>query len=124
MVLPLEIQFNILIVSIIAGIFIGILFDMYRVIRGVNHSKILVAIQDVLFWILSGLVIFIFILVFNFGFLTTYVYLLISVGLILYFSILSKKFFRLENFIGKIFYTIIRIFSKRVRYIFKNIFSK
>ncbi|MGL5634207.1 MAG: spore cortex biosynthesis protein YabQ [Sarcina sp.] len=124
MILPLEIQFNILIVSIIAGIFIGVLFDLYRVIRGINHSNILVAIQDILFWILSGLIVFIFILVFNFGFLTTYVYLLISVGLILYFSVLSKKIFRLENFIGKIFYTIIRIFNKQVRYIFKNIFSK
>lgn len=124
MVLPLDVQFNILIISVIAGIFIGILFDVYRVVRGINRSKILVAIQDTLFWILSGLVIFIFILVFNFGFLTTYVYLLISVGLILYFSILSKKFFRLENFIGKIFYTIIRMFNKQVRYIFKNIFSK
>ncbi|MGL5821945.1 MAG: spore cortex biosynthesis protein YabQ [Sarcina sp.] len=124
MILPLEIQFNILIVSIIAGIFIGVLFDLYRVIRGINHSNILVAIQDILFWILSGLIVFIFILVFNFGFLTTYVYLLISVGLILYFSVLSKKIFRIENFIGKIFYTIIRIFNKQVRYIFKNIFSK
>ncbi|MGL5068601.1 MAG: spore cortex biosynthesis protein YabQ [Sarcina sp.] len=124
MILPLETQFNIVIFSFIAGILIGLLFDGYRLIRGFNSSKIFLMIQDTLFWILTSMIVFVFLLVFNYGFLSAYVYIIISLGLAFYLAIFSKKIFKLENIIARKSYKGIRIAGKNIRYIFKNIFTK
>ena len=55
MPLELNMQFNIVIYSILAGIITGVLFDIYRVIRGLNSKKILTIIEDILFWILISI---------------------------------------------------------------------
>ena len=45
--------------SIIAGILTGFLFDFYRTFRGFeNIHKVLIIIEDILFWILLGILIF------------------------------------------------------------------
>ncbi|MGL4762773.1 MAG: spore cortex biosynthesis protein YabQ [Sarcina sp.] len=124
MILPLGTQFNIVIFSFIAGILIGLLFDGYRLIRGFNSSKIFLMIQDTLFWILTSMIVFVFLLVFNYGFLSAYVYIIISLGLAFYLAIFSKKIFKLENIIARKSYKGIRIAGKNIRYIFKNIFTK
>ncbi|MGL5575300.1 MAG: spore cortex biosynthesis protein YabQ [Sarcina sp.] len=124
MVLPLETQFNIVIFSFLAGILIGLLFDGYRLIRGFNSSKVIVMIQDILFWILTAMIVFVFLLIFNYGFLNAYVYLIITAGLVFYLALFSKKIFRLENIIAKSTYRGFRILGKNIRYVFKNIFAK
>ncbi|MGL4452139.1 MAG: spore cortex biosynthesis protein YabQ [Sarcina sp.] len=124
MVLPLETQFNIVIFSFLAGILIGLLFDGYRLIRGFNSSKVIVMIQDILFWILTAMIVFVFLLIFNYGFLNAYVYLIITAGLVFYLALFSKKIFRLENIIAKSTYRRFRILGKNIRYVFKNIFAK
>ena len=56
MLLDINIQFKIVIFAILSGIIIGFLFDIYREFRGVCKNKILITIEDILFWILSGII--------------------------------------------------------------------
>ena len=65
MPLELSVQFNIVIYSLLAGILTGMFFDVYRIIRGLNVNKILIWIEDLLFWILCSGIIFTFLLYFN-----------------------------------------------------------
>ncbi len=124
MLLPLGIQFNIVIFSCLAGMLVGILFDGYRLIRGFNVPKILGMIQDILFWILISIVIFIFLLVFNYGFLGAYVYLFMFIGVIVYLAIFSKMVVSVENVVARLVFKFCRVLGKNIRYIFKNIVTK
>ncbi len=65
--MPLEInmQVNIVIYSFIAGIITGILFDIYRIFRGMNKIKVITIIEDLLFWSLSSLIIFTFFIIYE-----------------------------------------------------------
>jgi spore cortex biosynthesis protein YabQ len=106
-------QFNLLIFSLLAGILTGVLFDIYRVIRGLKvPNKIVTFIEDTLFWIFTSIIIFIFLLNTNFAYMRGYVYLSIAVGIILYIWLISKYFINLQ-------YKIIKIITKFIRVSFK-----
>ena len=124
MIASIDIQLRIVIFSLIAGVLIGFLFDSYRVVRGSDSYKLITIIEDVLFWILCGMTIFLFLLYFNNAYLNMYIYMLIGVGLTFYLLVFSSKIFKLENLLAIFVYRIIRILSKNLRYIFKNIFTK
>ena len=124
MIASIDIQLRIVIFSLIAGVLIGFLFDSYRVVRGSDSYKLITIIEDVLFWILCGMTIFLFLLYFNNAYLNMYIYMLIGVGLTVYLLVFSSKIFKLENLLAIFVYRIIRILSKNLRYIFKNIFTK
>lgn len=123
MLLEINVQFRIVIFAIISGIILGFLFDIYREFRGVCKNKILITIEDVLFWIWCSLVIFIFLLKYNFAFLGAYVYAFMGITLILYLKIVSKYFRRIQHKILAILLKNIRIIFKNIRYAFKNTFT-
>lgn len=116
MPLTLTMQFNLVIYSIIAGIITGILFDIYRGIRGITPLKILVIIEDLLFWIFAGLVVFVFLLYTNYAFLTSYVYIFITISLLGYFKFISNHFYSREKTIAKEIGKIIRVILKNIIY--------
>ncbi|MDO4535519.1 MAG: spore cortex biosynthesis protein YabQ [Clostridium perfringens] len=124
MLLPLRIQFDMIIYPFISGFIIGLFFDIYRIIRGKERIKIISILEDVLFWILCGLSIFIFLLKFNYGFLNVYVYVFILIGIFIYFSALSKKLLKLERFLIQRILKTIRVIFKNLIYILKSIFTK
>lgn len=114
MPLSLNMQFNLVIYSIISGLITGVLFDIYRGIRGLNSIKILIVIEDILFWILTALIVFTFLLYTNYAFLTPYVYVFIVIAILLYFRFISRYFYFSEK-------TIAKKLAKSIRIIFKNI---
>ena len=124
MPLGLNMQINLVIYSLIGGIITGILFDIYRGIRGLNSIKILIIIEDLLFCILIALVVFTFLLYTNYAFLTPYVYIFIIIATILYFKFMSKYFYSSEIVIAKSFYKLIRILLKNLLYPLKIIAYK
>jgi spore cortex biosynthesis protein YabQ len=124
MPLELNMQINLVIYSVIGGIITGILFDIYRVIRGLNSFKILNVIEDMLFCVLIALIVFSFLLYINYAFLTPYVYMFIVISALLYFRLLSKYFYKSEIIIAKLFYKLIRILLKNIRYPLKMIAYK
>lgn len=124
MLLPLNAQISIVLFSFLSGLLVGILFDGYRLIRGFKVPKAILIIEDTLFWIITSIIIFIFLLILNYGFLGFYVYIFIGFGILTYLAIFSNKIVRVENKIAKVSFRTIRIFGKNIRYIFKNIFIK
>ena len=124
MPLELNMQISLVIYSLIGGFIAGILFDIYRGIRGVNSILILTIIEDILFCILIALIVFTFLLYTNYAFLTPYVYAFIIIALLLYFRFISKYFYASEIILAKILYKIIRILLKNIWYPLKIISYK
>ena len=124
MPLGLNMQINLVIYSLIGGVITGVLFDIYRGIRGLNSIKILTIIEDLLFCILIALIVFTFLLYTNYAFLTPYVYMFIIIAILLYFRFFSKYFYTSEIIIGKSFYKFIRIILKNTLYPLKIIIYK
>lgn len=124
MPLELNMQINIVMYSLIAGIITGILFDIYRGIRGLNSIKILTIIEDLLFCILIALIVFTFLLYTNYAFLTPYVYVFMIIAILLYFRFFSKYFYSGEIIIARSFYKLIRILLKNICYPLKIIAYK
>ena len=116
MPLELNMQINLVICSLVAGTITGILFDIYRGIRGLNSIIILTIVEDILFWILTSLIVFTFLLYANYAFLTPYVYLFIIIAILLYFKFISKYFYSSEKAIAKKLTKIIRILFKNICY--------
>ena len=124
MLLEINMQFKIVIYSIMAGIITGILFDMYRIIRDLNSKRIIAMIEDILFWVLAGMIIFTFLLYVNYAFLTPYVYIFIIISLLFYFKFISNYFYNTEKIIVNGICTIIRISIKNLIYPLKFIVYK
>lgn len=110
MVVPMNTQINILIYSFLTGILTGVLFDMYRIVRGFeNPSRYLTFVEDILFWILVGLLDFIFLLYKNYAYIGFYVYISIFIGIFLYLNIASKYFIKFQNKLLNFLFKLIRI---------------
>lgn len=124
MPLGLNMQISLVIYSLIGGIITGILFDVYRGIRGLNSIKVLTVIEDILFCILIALIVFTFLLYTNYAFLTPYVYIFITIAILLYLKFISKYFYASEVFIAKLLYKLMRILLKNILYPLKIIAYK
>lgn len=124
MPLQLNMQFDIVMYSLLAGVLTGILFDGYRVARGFKIPKIIIIIEDTLFWVLCTFVTFTFLLYTNYAFLGPYVYIFIFIALALYFKLLSRFVVTSEKTIGKIIYKIFRVGIKTFLYPFRVISEK
>ena len=122
MPLDTNIQFSIILSALLAGILTGLMFDLYRIIRGSKIPKAIIVVEDTLFWILAAMVIFTFLLYTNYAFLGVYVYAFMLISLGLYMKFVSNKCIRFElevvNGVGKAF----RVIFKNIIYPFKIIF--
>lgn len=122
MPLDTNIQFSIILYALLAGILTGLMFDLYRIIRGSKVPKIIIVVEDTLFWVLSAMIIFTFLLYTNYAFLGAYVYVFMLISLGLYMKFVSNKCIRFElevvNGVGKI----LRVIFKNIIYPFKIIF--
>lgn len=128
MPLPIDIQFDIIIYAFLSGILIGSMFDLYRIIRGEKVLKIIVVIEDILFWILVSMVVFTFLLYTNYAFLGFYVYLFMIISLFMYIKIVSPVFIKIEIkiliFISKIMRIIFKNFIYPLKFVFYNMTGK
>lgn len=77
----------------INGIFIGVLFDIFRILRkSFKTADILTYIEDISFWILTGLILLYSIFRFSNGEIRFYMFLGVFIGCLLYMLIFSKYF--------------------------------
>ena len=101
----------------LTGVAIGVLFDIFRILRkSIKIPNIIIYIEDILFWILAGLLILYNIWYFNDGEIRVYMFLGIIIGLLLYMSTLS-------NIIIKIFSKILQTIIKVLEIPFKTIIA-
>ena len=120
MLISIESQLNVLIYSIIAGMITGVLFDIYRMIRSFkNPNAILTFFCDIVFWVFSAFVIFIFLLYTNYAFMEVYIFLYIALGTYIYLKLLSRFFTYINQRIIKTLGIIIRILKNNITYPFE-----
>lgn len=122
MPLDLNIQFTTILYSILGGVLIGVMFDFYNILRGVNIPKILIVIQDILFWILTAITVFTFLLYQNYAFLGPYVYIFMIITLLLYLIFVSPYVIKFENYLIERILKVFRVVLKNIVYPFKLLY--
>ncbi|MDO5780231.1 MAG: spore cortex biosynthesis protein YabQ [Clostridium sp.] len=122
MPLDTNMQFSIILYALLAGILTGLMFDLYRIIRGSKVPKIIIVVEDILFWGLSAMVVFTFLLYTNYAFLGVYVYAFMLISLGLYMKFVSNKCIRFELEVVNGVSKILRVIFKNIIYPFKVIF--
>lgn len=94
--MQVESQFSIFFTTVITGIVLGFLFDFYRVLRGTFRVQGFVTwVTDLLYWLVATAVVFIALVLSNWGELRFYVFLGIVGGVILYYRLISTYIIRL-----------------------------
>ena len=108
-------QANLFLIFAINGVIIGLLFDIFRILRkSFKTSDIITVIEDILFWIITGIILLYSIFVFNNGEIRLYMFLAIILGALLYMLLLSR-------YIIKISVGIINSIKQVIKFIFKII---
>ena len=106
-------QTYLFIVFTIVGIIIGILFDIFRILRKSFKTKDIVTyIEDVLFWILTGIIILFSMYKFSNGELRFFMIIGIIMGTLIYMITFSKYVIKISVFV-------INIFKRWILYPFK-----
>ena len=101
----------------LTGVEIGVLFDFFRILRRtIKTSNFITYIEDVLFWILTGLLVLYNIWYFNNGEIRIFMFLGIILGVLIYISTLS-------SILIKIFTKILQIMIKILELPFKAIIA-
>ena len=119
----------------VLGILYGVLFDFFRALRKVKKRRdIIVSLQDIVYFIIVGIVLILFMYIYMKESLRMYLIFSIILGLVIYISIVGNKirdiFVKLVNgynsivsFIFLPFEVFRQIFSKQIIF-FKNIANK
>lgn len=106
-------QLYILLSFFLAGISIGILFDIFRITRkSFKTPNIITYIEDALFWILTGLIILATTVICTDGEIRLYMILMLITGAFIYFLLVSKYFININVKILKILKSIFRFITQ------------
>ena len=118
-------QLYLFIIFTLDGILIGVLFDFFRILRkSFNTNDVVTYIEDICFWILTGILIIYFMYMFSDGELRLFMVLGLIMGIAFYILTFSRyviKFsVKLLHIIFKpIFYILNKI--KKIKNMLKNI---
>ena len=78
-------------IFIVLGLIIALIFDLFRILRKkFKTNNIITYIEDILFWIISGFLINSAIFQFNDGELRLYLFLGLSIGIVMYMLLFTK----------------------------------
>lgn len=114
-----------LLVFSITGIAIGILFDIFRILRkSFRTIDLITYIEDILFWILTGIITLFSIFKFNNGQIRSYVIVGIAFGIFIYMFTISRFFVKYSVIIIKFIKKIISYPINLINNIIKNIIIK
>lgn len=101
-------EFNIFLAFILIGFTIGLLFDIFRVLRRVYKTPDFVTIiQDIAFWIISGIILLLGIFVINEGKIRAYLFIGLFIGIFFYIAIASKAVMKIGTNILNLFNKIV-----------------
>lgn len=124
-------QAYLFIMFVINGLLIGILFDVFRILRkSFKTTDFITYIEDIIFWILTGILILYFIFIYNNGEIRFYIFLGIAIGILLYVLTISTYIVKFgtkiitsaKNVILKLSYIIIHPFIILLKIIKKVLF--
>lgn len=100
---------------IVVGTILSIIFDIFRILRRtIKTSDIVTNIQDILFCLITGIIVLLSIFCFNKGELRLYIFIGIIIGVTFYMIFISKYFIKINvaiiNFIKKVIHILIKPF--------------
>ena len=129
--IPTE-QLQIFFVFIISGIAIGIIFDVFRIIRrSFKISDLHTYIEDIIFGIILGFFLIFMFFIYNSGDARFYMIVALLIGFLLYMLTISKYFIKINvaiiTFIKAALYKILHFILIPVKYIvnfLKKVFNK
>ena len=103
----MENQAYLFIIYILNGFLISILFDFFRILRkSFKTNDLITYLEDIIFWILTAIILLYSVLKFNNGQLRIFVFIGIALGVIFYMLVFSKIFIKVNlliiNYIKKI----------------------
>lgn len=85
---------------IFGGLIVGLLFDVFRLSRRFfNTRDIITYIQDIIFWILVGIIVLLTIFYSNNGQIRGYVFLGIVLGTVFYFLVFSRLIMKILTYV-------------------------
>lgn len=89
-------EFSIFLAFILIGIIISFLFDFFRILRRVYQTPdFLTIIEDIAFWIISGIILLSGIFILNEGKIRAFLFIGLFTGILFYIITLSKTITRL-----------------------------
>lgn len=95
MVSTADAQLVSLIVSVFAGLVIGLLFDLYRTINYYTRPpRAFLYFMDLLFWIITGIIVFIVLLNADFAMIRMYTFAGMALGVFIYVKVFSEYILR------------------------------
>ena len=99
-------------IYIVSGIGISIFFDIFRVLRrSIKTTNVITYVEDLIFWIIVGAFLIWELFTVSYGYLRSYIFIGLILGVVLYLITLSKYFIKVNvkilNFIKKIIFKII-----------------
>lgn len=117
-------QAYLFLIFVINGILIGLLFDLFRILRISFKTKDFVTyIEDIIFWIMTGAIILYSIFAFNNGEIRFFMFLAMVIGVVLYMTIFSNYVIKSSVYIIKIFKKIFSFIYKIIRIPFYYVFK-
>lgn len=115
-------QLTIFIYFILTGIVLSIIFDVFRIIRkSFKTSDFITNIQDLLFGVITGIILLCSIFLFNNGEIRLYIFIGIIFGSFFYMLFISKHFIKINVEIINFLKKIIILITKPFRILFKFI---
>ena len=119
-------QINLFLLFILNGLLIGLFFDFFRILRkSFKTNDFITYIEDMIFWIVTGLSILYFIFVFNNGEIRFYMFLGIILGVTIYMFLFSSYIIKINvtiiNFLKSIIGKIVSILLIPLKLLFKII---
>lgn len=113
-----------LIAFFITGICIGILFDIFRISRkSFKTPDFFIYIEDIAFWIMTGILILFTIFTFTNGEIRLYMFIILLFGILIYYISISKYFVMISTKIIAFFKHFISLFISPLKK-FKKFFKK
>lgn len=92
-----EIQAYLFLIFTINGIIIGLLFDIFRILRkSFKTSDIITYLQDLIFWIITAIILLYSIFKFSNGEIRLYMFIAVFLGCIIYMLQFSKYFIKIN----------------------------
>lgn len=125
-------QANLFLIFTIEGVIIGLIFDIFRILRkSFKTGDVITYIQDILFWIITGVLILYSIFIFNYGEIRLFMFVGILLGTMIYMLSISRYVIKISvtviEFLKKIILFIFKIVNFPFKFIyktFKKIFTK
>lgn len=109
---------------ILVGTILSIVFDVFRILRKTfKTSDFITNIEDVVFGILTGIIILLSIFLINNGELRFYIFIGIGIGIVIYMLFISKYFIKINVAIINLIKKIILLFTKPFK-IFVKVLKK